>query len=341
MSNIERYDYAFDPDGNSWPARLLQQVLPGSTVLELGPGAGAMTKVLLARGCAVTVVENDPEAVQALRALGVETIEGNLERADWAGSLGGRHFGFVLACDVLEHLRSPEVVLHALGEVLEPMGKLIISVPNIAYAGVLAAMRSGAFDYAEKGQLDRTHVHFFTRRSVEQMLMDCGWVPRLWGANRVPLNQSEFAHCWEALSGDLRQQLLSGWTDFDVYQWMVVAAPSKDARVWEMADLRAENERLCGDLEALRLVHEPEHASLIEHQKAFAEAKDIIHRFEGDIRQFQIQTGRLQEQIEHLAAEKAGLSQQLQATQDALAHTQHALYESSIRRRLRRLLNLN
>jgi len=100
-----------------------------------------------------------------------------------------------------------------------------------------------------------------------------------------------------------------------------------------MADLRAEADRLREELEALQSVHKPERASLIEHQKAFAEAKDIIHRFEGDIRQYQVQTSNLQEQIRLLAAEKAGLSQQLQSTQDTLAHTQHALYESSIRRR--------
>lgn len=341
MSNIERYDYAFDPEGDSWPARLLQQVPPGGTVLELGPGAGAMTKVLLARGCAVTVVENDPDAVQALRVLGVEVIEGDLEGEEWVGLLGGRHFDVVLACDVLEHLRSPGVVLRVLNDVLGHMGKLIVSVPNIAYAGVVAALRNGAFDYADKGQLDRTHVHFFTRRSAERLLMDCGWVPRLWGANRVPLAQSEFAWCWEALASDLRQQLLSGWSDFDVYQWMVVAAPSRDARAWEMSDLRAEAERLRGELDALRAVHEPEHASLVEHQKAFTEAKGIIHRFEDEIRQNQTEMNQLREQIERLAAEKSTLSKNLQSTQETLAHTQHAYYESSIRRRLRRLLRLN
>lgn len=341
MSNIERYDYAFDPEGESWPARLLKQVPPRSAVLELGPGAGAMTKVLLARGCDVTVVENDPDAVQALRALGVEVIEGNLESPDWIGLLKDHHFDYVLACDVLEHLRSPEVVLQVLADVLKPMGRLIVSVPNVAYAGVVAALRNGSFDYADKGQLDRTHVHFFTRRSAERMLMDCGWVPRFWDANRVPLAESEFAWCWDALNGDLRQHLLSGWTDFDVYQWMVVAVPSRDGRVWEMADIRAQAERLRMELDALRRVHEPEHASLIEHQKAFAEAKEVIHRFENEISLFKADAIRLQQQIESLAAEKRELAANLQSSKEALAHTQHALHESSLRRRLRKFLRLN
>ena len=35
-------------------------------------------------------------------------------------------------------------------------------------------MRSGRFDYDQRGLLDRGHVRFFTRRSFERMLDDCG-----------------------------------------------------------------------------------------------------------------------------------------------------------------------
>ena len=195
MSKIERYDYAFDPDGEEWAARLLRRVpASAATVLELGPGPGAMTRVLRERGHRITVVENDPQALKVLTTLGVEIVSGNLEGSDWRDALAGRRFDVVLACDVLEHLRRPEDVLQHLGEFMAPMGQLVISVPNIAYAGVLASMRGGIFDYADKGQLDRTHVRFFTKRSMEKMLLDSGWAPRSWEANRVPIDHSEFVH---------------------------------------------------------------------------------------------------------------------------------------------------
>ena len=44
VTDIDRYDYAFDPDGDAWAARLLRQLPPSGSVLELGPGSGAMTK---------------------------------------------------------------------------------------------------------------------------------------------------------------------------------------------------------------------------------------------------------------------------------------------------------
>lgn len=327
MSNIERYDYAFDPNGDAWPARVLRRMPPGGRVLELGPGPGAMTRVLVARGYEVTVVENDPEALQVLGPLGVKAIAADLNGLDWLKALNGQRFNAILACDVLEHLNQPEQVLQAMGELVEPMGSLLVSLPNIAYAGVVAALRNGMFDYAEKGLLDRTHMRFFTRRSIEKTLMESGWIPRKWDANRVPLVHSEFAWCWDALAEPLRQYMLAGWNDFDVYQWMVVATPSRDAQAWGLADVRTEMERLRAELQALRLVHEPEHASLLEHQKAFAEAKDTIN-------QFQLEASQLRQQIECLSGEKSDLEAALHSAREA----HKALAERSLRGRLRRLL---
>lgn len=298
MSTIERYDYAFEPEGDEWAARLLRRVpQEGGSVLELGPGPGAMTKVLLARGHKVTVVENDPEALKVLQMLGAEVIEGNLDSPDWLDAIAGRRFDAVLACDVLEHLRRPEDVLRRLAEFIAPMGRLVISVPNIAYAGVLAAMRNGIFDYSDKGQLDRTHVRFFTKRSIEKVLLDCGWSPRTWDANRVPVECSEFAWYWSALTGEQRQALLAGWQDFDVYQWMVVVTPSVDASAWELIEARSAVDKLSEDLQALTVVHKRERASLLEHQKAFAEAKDIISKL-------QLEINELRTEVEIVRAEK-------------------------------------
>lgn len=331
MSDIERYNYAFDPEGDGWAARLLRRVPEDASVLELGPGPGAMTQVLRARGHTVTVVENDPAALQTLQTLGVKAIEADLDEHSWLDALRGQRFDAILACDVLEHLHRPEQVLEALSGLLPPMGRLIISLPNIAYAGVAAALRAGVFDYTDKGLLDRTHLRFFTRRSIEQLLMDCGWVPLAWEANRVPLAQSEFAWHWEAIPDDLRQHLLTGWADFDVYQWMVVAAPARDSREWHAAQARAEASELRTQLQALQLRHTAEHASLLEHQKAFAEAKQLIA-------QFGQEQERLQQKLQQLAAEKDALEHA-----SSNARENHAAAMSTVRSwrlRMSRLLGL-
>lgn len=303
MSSIERYDYAFDPDGEDWAARLLRRVPQGASVLELGPGPGAMTRVLLQRGHRVTAVENDPVALQELQHLeAVPVVRADLDGAAWSEALGGQRFGAVLACDVLEHLRQPQQVLRALTGLLEPAGCMVISVPNVAYAGVLAGLRSGMFEYADKGLLDRTHVHFFTRASLEGMLMDCGWVAVAWEAHRVPLEQSEFAHHCSALSGAWREHLLMGWPDFDVYQWMAVAVPAPEARPWAGAALRGEVHALREELRMLQERHGREHDSLLEHQKAFAEAKVLIDGLQRDLAQARQEQQALRQQLEQAQA---------------------------------------
>lgn len=331
MSDIERYDYAFDPEGDAWAARLLRRVPADASVLELGPGPGAMTQVLRARGHAVTVVENDPAALHALRGLGVQVVDADLDDQAWLDALQGQHFGAILACDVLEHLRSPETVLKALTGLMEPMGSLVISLPNIAYAGVLASMRAGVFDYADKGLLDRTHVRFFTRRSIEQLLMDCGWVPLGWEANRVPVAQSEFAWYFDAIPDAWRQHLLTGWADFDVYQWMVVAAPARDSRDWEAVRVRTEVSQLRAQLQALQVTHAAEHASLLEHQKAFSEARQLIAEFEQ-------KRDSLNQQVQQLEADKAALAQSCQNAQETLALERAAMTNRPWLERLARRL---
>lgn len=294
MSDIERYNYAFDPEGEDWAARLLRRLPQQGAVLELGPGPGAMTRVMVDRGYRVTVVENDPGALNCLEALGVEVIAGDLESVAWIDRLEGRRFDAILACDVLEHLRNPDQVLNALAKLMLPMGQLIISVPNVAYAGIVAGLTLGMFDYTEKGLLDRTHLRFFTRRGMEKMLLECGWAPRIWDSYRLPVEHSEFDRYWRALPEAQRANLASTCSEFDVYEWMVVASLSVDAPTWELKDARSLVEKMHDELLALQVVYAQEHASLLEHQKAFAEAKVIIAEQQDEVKTLRAGLEKLQ-----------------------------------------------
>jgi len=330
VSGIERYDYAFDPEGDAWAARLLRQLPECGRILELGPGPGAMTQVLVARGYQVTVLENDPQAIRALQALDIDIVECNLnDGSDWppklAAHTGAQHFDAILACDVLEHLHQPEAVLRRLADFLTPQGHLVISIPNIAYAGVVAALRLGIFDYTDKGQLDTTHVRFFTRRSMETVLLETGWEPRHWQTNRVPIDHSEFAWCWRSLPSVLRQHLQEGWTDFDVYQWMVIATPSAGGHVTQAAQERAMAQELRQELHALKTTYDQEHVSLLEYQKAFGEAKEIIARQERE-------NAALYASLHQEQTEKAST----QATLQALLNAQHLSWPKRVWRRLTR-----
>jgi 16S rRNA (adenine1518-N6/adenine1519-N6)-dimethyltransferase len=63
---------------------------PGDRVLEIGPGQGALTRSLLARGARVTAIEIDRDLVPALRARfpAVNLVEGDALEIDWHAVMG-------------------------------------------------------------------------------------------------------------------------------------------------------------------------------------------------------------------------------------------------------------
>ena len=152
-------------------AARLQMLPDQSKVLDVGTASGT-----LARMCA-----NKP-----LQLFGVEP---NAEWAQVAAPLYGRiwvgpideiqeecleGYDAVVLGDILEHLPSPEQVLQKLVEYQSPDCLFIISVPNIANLWVRLNLLFGRFEYTDRGILDRTHLRFFTRKSLVAMLENAG-----------------------------------------------------------------------------------------------------------------------------------------------------------------------
>jgi hypothetical protein len=50
----------------------------------------------------------------------------------------------------------------------------MISVPNVANLWVRLNLLFGVFDYADRGILDRTHLRFFTRKTLAAMVKNVG-----------------------------------------------------------------------------------------------------------------------------------------------------------------------
>lgn len=152
---------------------LQQQGLAGKTVLELGVGDTALTRRLHALGVAVDCIEVDPEAVRAVTpyarqvwnvGLDIVCLDRILERYD-----------IIVAADILEHLLYPEEILSKLKTCAKKGGRLLVSLPNVANIYVRLNLLLGRFPYHSKGLLDRTHLHFYTRKSAERLITQTGW----------------------------------------------------------------------------------------------------------------------------------------------------------------------
>ena len=169
MSHV--YRRPLDPDSQDSLAKLARLVQPASRVLDLGAGPGVLGRHLAERlGCTMDGVEGNPAAA-AEAAPWYRRMEcADLERVNLTERFSGCRYDFVLCADILEHLRRPGDLLAQLINLLAPNGRVLASVPNVAYAGLIADLLAGEFRYRPEGLLDETHLRFFTLTSLSRLL---------------------------------------------------------------------------------------------------------------------------------------------------------------------------
>lgn len=151
-------------------------LLPRNTpVLEFGSATGYATRYMVEKmGCTVTCIEKIPEMAEKCRQFAKQVIVADLETDNWEAELTDQ-FDVLMFADVLEHLRQPEKVLARAIPFLKKGGCIVTSIPNIGHNAILMSLRNGHFDYREIGLLDNTHVHLFTRETIDQLFAQNGF----------------------------------------------------------------------------------------------------------------------------------------------------------------------
>ena len=162
-------------DETSAHTALIRLVGQDRRVLEVGPGWGHVTRALKQRGCHVTCMELSAEMAAVTERFCDRMIVGNIETADLGQELPSQCFDAITFGDVLEHLRNPVAVLRQVRPLLSGSGCIVASIPNVSHRSVLYALLLGEFPYSDDGLLDRTHLRFFTRRTLETMFREAGF----------------------------------------------------------------------------------------------------------------------------------------------------------------------
>jgi 2-polyprenyl-3-methyl-5-hydroxy-6-metoxy-1,4-benzoquinol methylase len=173
-----QYDFAITDaalaDRNHTLALQFEFIGRDKDVLELGCATGRVTRYLTEHlNCCVTGVEYDPQAAALAQPYCQRLIVGDLEAETTLRQTAGV-YDVILAGDVLEHLREPARVMAALRGSLKPGGTWVISVPNVAHWSVRKELLRGRFDFTDTGVMDRTHLRWFTVKTLSEMIERAG-----------------------------------------------------------------------------------------------------------------------------------------------------------------------
>lgn len=196
----------------------------GRRAIDIGCAQGHLLGELVLRGWECMGVDADASDVATCIARGLNAVE--LDFSTYTStSLGS--FDLVVLADVLEHLPDPLRAMRNVHSLLNPGARVVISVPNVAHVSVRAQLLFGRFQYSPRGILDSTHLRFFTRRSVKELLKNSGFTIDTTTASSVPLEI-----VWPALTRSrfgliilaLNDRLPGLWSGGFAYQNIVVAS---------------------------------------------------------------------------------------------------------------------
>ena len=141
------------------------------TVLEVGTATGYLSAEMTNRNCLVTGIEQDPEMARIAKQHCHRMIQADVESLDFSEL---ETYDAIILGDVVEHLRDPRQFLQQISKHLNPKGKILMSLPNVANIWVRLNLLFGRFNYSRVGILDETHLRFFTLESSKKIAAESG-----------------------------------------------------------------------------------------------------------------------------------------------------------------------
>lgn len=142
----------------------------GSKVLDVGCACGDFGYYLSNdKKCTVYGMEYDHESIQVALT---KNIFQKINQVDLNIYDTNEHpeyinqFDYITLLDVLEHTIFPEKSLLQLKPYIKENGYFIVSLPNISFGDIKITLLNDDFEYTEMGILDKTHLRFFTYKTI-------------------------------------------------------------------------------------------------------------------------------------------------------------------------------
>jgi 2-polyprenyl-3-methyl-5-hydroxy-6-metoxy-1,4-benzoquinol methylase len=173
------------------------------SVLDVGCGLG---------GFGATLRDADP--TRTLWAIESDPVVADKARVHYDRVLVGRFpdvldehdstFDCVVFNDVLEHMVDPWGALRRTTRHLTDQGTVVASIPNVRFVRtVVDLVFRGSWTYTDCGVLDRTHLRFFTRKTIYDLFRETGYdIEALHGINWLGHARSPLSRVFPTVLGD-------------------------------------------------------------------------------------------------------------------------------------------
>ena len=217
-------------DFNNTMTIFIDNIEPNSTILEFGPASGRLTRYLKEeKKCDMYIVELDEEAGKIAAQSAKDYVIGDIQDYVWVEKFADIQFDYILFADVLEHLTEAANVVREAAKLLKSTGQICLSVPNIAHNSVIIDMINNKFEYKATGIMDNTHVHFYTKDSLDLFVKECGlYIEKRFGTyTQVGLN--EFDNSYENMP-ELFKEYLKSRKYGELYQLVYVISKNPQAK---------------------------------------------------------------------------------------------------------------
>jgi 2-polyprenyl-3-methyl-5-hydroxy-6-metoxy-1,4-benzoquinol methylase len=153
--------------------QLLPKSLTGMTILEIGCGAGNFIHNISSCKEYWGVEPNYAMAQQAKKKLNFVLI-GSFREVET--KIPPNNFDLIVCNDVIEHMDDVDYFLALIKTKLKRNGSIIGSVPNVRFIeNILRFLIQRDWKYTEWGILDKTHLRFFTEKSLHRLFLQNGY----------------------------------------------------------------------------------------------------------------------------------------------------------------------
>ncbi len=194
-------------------------------VLDCGCGGGQFGRSLKEQGVEEVVgIEIVERAYEIAKTNLDQAFHGSIE--DMELPFDDRYFDCVVFADVLEHLVQPADALRKVARCLTEDGLVVISIPNIRFFQQVLMHAEGRWKYEDAGIMDRTHLRFFCKADLEELIKDAGLELvklhplTMWRAETLPRDERGCLRLGKVTIGPLSDE---EYEEFLVYQYLVIA----------------------------------------------------------------------------------------------------------------------